>query len=478
MSNYYSEVDLSKLENSSLVSPDLLPTKKEDRHLSNKDMYIMWVGMSVLLTTFTIGSSLYPSLSVANILWAAVLGNGIVIGIMALTGDIGITYGIPFAVYLRVIYGYFGTHIPSIIRALPAVFWFGFQSFLGATAINSLLFIVTGGGWPGNFTTMIIVLILFLAVQAWTTAKGIGAISWFENMVSPVMIAIAIYMLYWILTKNGVSISEILSTPAGDVAEGQTRYSFGYAVTSCTGYWATMSLNILDLTRYYKVPEDAKTWGQRNGKLVLSQALGIIITVVFFCFIGVAAMVATGLWSPVDVIIAMNAPMILTIAALIVAALAQWSTNIAANILPPANIWANVFAPKVNFKMGCMISAVMAFAMCTWKYGNYLVTIFAYIGAGLGAIAGTMVVDYYILRKRKINVMELYKINGQYRYANNFNPCGYLAYIVGFIAGLLVLDWAFIVSCIVGGIVYFVSMRYWGAKKYNQTEIIEAFNIH
>ncbi|MDO4834730.1 MAG: cytosine permease [Bacillota bacterium] len=212
-----------------MVSPDVLPTRQEDRHLTARDMGIMWVGMSVLLTTFTIGSTLYPSLSVASILWAAGLGNFIVIIVMLFTGDIGIKYGIPMAVYLRAVYGVVGTHIPSIIRALPAMFWFGFQSFLGASAINSLLYILTDGGWPGNFVTMIIVLIIFIFVQAFTTARGINVIAWFEKLVSPLMVAIALYMLYWIMTKAGLSIGDVLSVPAGDVGDGP-KYSFGYAV--------------------------------------------------------------------------------------------------------------------------------------------------------------------------------------------------------------------------------------------------------
>lgn len=182
----HSEIEVvHEMPTSRLVAVDLMPTRLSDRHLTARDMGIMWVGMSVLLTTFTIGSTLYPSLSVASILWAAGLGNFIVIIVMLFTGDIGIKYGIPMAVYLRAVYGTVGTHIPSIIRSLPAMFWFGFQSFLGASAINSLLYILTNGGWPGNFVTMIIVLIIFIFVQAFTTAKGINVIAWFEKLVSP-----------------------------------------------------------------------------------------------------------------------------------------------------------------------------------------------------------------------------------------------------------------------------------------------------
>lgn len=468
--------ELRSLPKSRLVTPELLPTTKEERHLSAMEMFWLWVGMSVLLTTFTIGANLYPSLSIASILAAIAIGNTIVVIILCLTGDIGVQYGIPFAVYLRVCYGYFGTNIPALIRSVPAMFWFGFQSYLGAMAINSILVIITKGGWTGSFTSMLVILIIFIAVQVYTTAKGINVIAWFEKLVSPFMIIICMYILYWIMSANNITIPDIVGTPAGTVAEGQMTYSFGYAVTSATGYWATMSLNILDFTRYYKAPEE-KNWYKRNKGLMWSQFFGIVGTVVFFAFIGAAAMVATGLWNPIDVITNLNAPLAVIIVALIIAVFAQWSTNIGANILPPANIFVNAFAPKLTFAGGCVISGVIAFAMQTWKYGTVLISVCAYIGAGLGAIAGTMIVDYYILRKRKINVMDLYRIDGQYRYSNNYNPAALIAYVIGFICGLLLLEWAFLVSLVVGGFVYFILMRYWIAKKYNQTEIIENFNI-
>jgi NCS1 family nucleobase:cation symporter-1 len=356
------------------------------------------------------------------------------------------------------------------------MFWLGFQSFLGATAINSILVIVTGGGWSGSFNGMLAILVIFIGIQVVTTARGVNAIAWFEKLVSPVMVLMGLYILYWIMSENNITLLDIIQTPAGDVPSGQMQYTFGYAVTSATGYWATMSLNILDFTRYYKAPETT-SWYKRNKGLIWSQAIGVVTTMVFFAFIGAAAMVATGLWNPVDVITSMNAPTALTIIALIVAALAQWSTNIGANILPPANIFVNAFAPKVNFAGGCIIAGIIAFAMQTWKYGNFLITIFAYISGALGAIAGTMIVDYYILRGRKLNVVDLYKFDGQYRYCKNYNPAAFIAYLVGFGTALLWLDWAFLVSGILGGVVYFLLMRYWGAKKYGQLEIMERFNI-
>ena len=135
--------ELERLPKSRLVSRDLLPTTREERHISPFEFMVMWVGMSILLAVFTNAANMFPSLSIKSILCAVVLGNAITCVTLALTGDIGITHGISFVVYLRAIYGYTGTHVPSFVRALPACFWFGFQTYLGAQAINMILMKLT-----------------------------------------------------------------------------------------------------------------------------------------------------------------------------------------------------------------------------------------------------------------------------------------------------------------------------------------------
>ena len=154
---------------------------------------------------------------------------------------------------------------------------------------------------------------------------------------------------------------------------------------------------------------------------------------------------------------------------------AQWSTNIASNILPPANIFSTVFAPKITFAKGCIIAGVLAFLMQPWSLMDKVVTANLVVGIMLGGVAGMMVADYYFLRKRKLNIKDLYVEGGEYTYAKNWNPLAFVAYVIGTITGLLIPDWGFLVAMFFGGLSYYLLMRFYGAKKYNQESILVNF---
>lgn len=464
---------IQSLPKSRLVEKDLIPTTLEERNITPFVFLLMWIGISILLAVFTNAANMFPSLSIKMILAAVALGNAITCVILSLNGDIGITHGIPFSVYLRAIYGYTGTYIPSIVRAIPACFWFGFQTYLGAKAINLILNKLFG--LPSTDLIVTVIIVIFLVVQVVTTMRGIETIAKFESYVTPLMLIVVFYLLYWILTNTGMTASEIINTPAGEV-EGM-RYSFGLAVTAMTGFWATMTLNIPDLTRYLKADPTEKNWFKRNWSSIWTQWVGIIPMMCLFAFIGAASMLTSGLWDPVEFIASMNSPTPLLIAVLLLSAFTQWSTNIGANILPPANIFANVFAPKIDFAKGCIISGVLAFLMQPWRLIDKVVFVNALVGISLGAVAGTMIADYYFLRKRKLNILDLYVEGGQYTYHNNFNPIAFVAYIVGTIGGLLNMDWGFMQAGVIGGLVYYIGMKFYGAKKWNQEEILHNENF-
>ena len=463
--------ELNNLPNSRLVSKDLLPTTKKDRHISPLEFMLMWVGMSILLAVFTNAANMFPSLSIKSILLAVMVGNLITVATLAINGDIGITHGISFPVYLRAIFGYTGCYVPSVIRAIPACFWYGFQTFLGAEAINMILMKLTP--WPGTYPYVVGIIIVFLIVQSFTTAQGIDAIKKFENVVTPLMFLVVMYLLYFVLTRTGLAPSEILNTPAGEVTG--TRYSFAYAVTAMTGFWATMALNIPDLIRFVKCNPDEPNWLKRNWCSIWPQIVGIVPMMTLFAFIGAAAMLTSGQWDPIQYIAGLDAPVWLLILILLLSIFAQWSTNIGANILPPANIFSTVFAPKVSFGMGCAIAGILAFLMQPWKLIDRVVTANLVVGIMLGAVAGMMIADYYLLRKRKLNIKDFYVEGGEYTFHKNWNPLAFVAYIIGTIAGLCNPDWGFLTAMFFGCVSYYLIMRFYGAKKYNQTSMLVNF---
>jgi len=444
-----------------LTGSDIVPTVGNERKMSPLAFAATWAGMSIILTGFMLPAQMYPAMSGFSIFLAFILGCAICVVVLSLTGDIGISYGIPFAVAIRTVYGTVGTHIPSIVRAFPAMFWYGFQTWLGAYAINMVI-----TGWIG-FSNLWVWIILFAAVQIYTTAKGIKAITWFERIATPIILAIFVYMLFLSKSNFGVGIISVLQTP------GKGGMPFVLGMNAVIGYWATMALNIPDFTRSLKASRYKVSWWWRNVGSIWSQASGLIITMTFVALVGLVCAIATGEWHPVDqvmVIVGGYGPQVVLV--LIMIALAQWTTNIGANILPPAFIFANVGAPKISFKIGCIIAGVIGLLLQPWNLASQLVTVFAVISALLGSVAGTMICDYYILRRRKIDLKALYDPNGHYKYAKGFNPAGFIAFAVGCVLGMLWLDLSYFISIISSLVVYFILMKVWILKKYPQPEIL------
>jgi len=150
---------------------------------------------------------------------------------------------------------------------------------------------------------------------------------------------------------------------------------------------------------------------------------------------------------------------------------AQWSTNVAANLVPAATIFSNVGGPKVPFYVGVLMAGIIGTVVQPWNLFNVLIPFLLTIGGILSAIVGILYSDYYLLRKRRVNVPDLYESNGQYRYMNGVNMAGMLSWVVGGLAAYWLSNYSFLVGFIVGAACYYVLAKYWWFKKYPQSEI-------
>lgn len=447
----------------SLKSKDLLPTPPEQRSISTLGFLMLWIGIAVQLVTFIAGAQLYPALSPTEILLSCLIGNLIVAVLLTLMGDIGIRYGIPYTVYIRACFGYMGTHIPAIIRAIPAIFWFGFQTWMGAVALNTILEILTG------YSNLTVLIIVFGAVQVINTAMGMEAISKFEWLAAPSILVIGVILQIMLMNAHQLTFSGILST------EGQGGISFGFAVAVQMGTYITMALNAPDFTRFLKVkPENVqRSWWQANKGSFTGHSIGLIASMVLFTFIGLTSGIATGNWNPVEVMtqtLGKDNP-ILLIVCLAFVILAQWSTNISANLLPPTYIIINFFPRKINLATAAVISGVIGLLLQPWNYSEQIPAILVTITALLAPIAGIMFCDYYLLRKRRLHVDELYTPGGQYKYWKNVNPAALVAYIPAFLSALLWPDYGFLTAFALGGLLYYPLMKHWIVPRYPQPEI-------
>jgi len=470
-----------------LINDDIRPTTDAERTWSIGAMASLWVGMVVCVPTYTLAASM---ISDGMNWWQAVgtvmLGNLIVLVPMVLNGHPGTKYGIPFPVLARASWGVQGAHIPSVARALVACGWFGIQTWFGGFAIYQLLNVLTSGGLEGadlpilgiNFGEFACFL-AFWAVQLVVVYKGVESIRLLEQYAAPFLILMGLALLGWAYVKAD-GFGTMLSTPskfaAGGEKEGQFWSVFFPSLTAMVGFWATLSLNIPDFTRYAKSQRDQ----------VLGQLLGLPTTMTLFAFIGVAVTSATvvifgeAVWDPTVLLGKMGGGFAVVVS-LFALSIATLSTNIAANVVSPANVFINVAPSKIDFRIGGMITAGFGVAIFPWKLiestGNYIFTWLIGYSALLGPIGGILIVDYFLIRKTEFDLPGLYRKDGPYWYSGGFNPVAIIAFVVavlpnlpGFLVAAGAMDsaapifttlytYAWFVGFLLAGAIYYVGMK-------------------
>lgn len=437
--------------NASLQNADLLPVSQAQRTWNRWHLAALWVGMSVCIPTYMLASSLIAKgMNWWQAMLAILLGNSLVLVPMILNAHAGTRYGIPFPVFARASFGIFGAHIPSIARALVACGWFGIQTYIGGEAISAMIAIL----WPpwaelGGASQFLglglpswIAFSLFWLINVFFVWKGTESIKWMENFAAPFLLLVGMVLLFWATTTAG-GLSVILASSIHLVAEQSDIYGFSWflqiflpGVTAMVGFWATLSLNIPDFTRYSK--------NQREQ--VLGQLYGLPTTMLLFSFIGVAVTSATvilygeAIWDPVKLVVRLASELdspSLAFAAMFALALATLSTNIAANIVSPANSFANAFPQHISFRRGGLIAAILGVLLCPWLVLDvYIDWLVSYSGL-LGAVGGILIVDYWFLRHTQLDVEGLYQSHGPYRYTRGVNRCAVIALIVGIAVVLL-----------------------------------------
>ena len=424
----------------SLINADIAPTTDAERHWSVFNMASLWVGMVVCVPTYTLAAGLIQQ---GMNWWQAVgtimLGNCIVLVPMILNGHPGTKYGVPFPVLARASFGIQGAHIPSLMRALVACGWFGIQTWFGGYAIYQLVNGLIGGGlemadlpFLGVSPTELGCFLLFWVMQIAIIYRGIESIRVLETIAAPFLIAIGLALLAWAYVTAG-GFGPMLSTPSafaeGGAKEGQFWTVFFPSLTAMVGFWATLSLNIPDFTRYAKSQRDQ----------ILGQAIGLPATMTLFAFISVAVTSATvviygePVWDPTVLAGKMGGGFSVFIA-LLALAIATLSTNIAANVVSPANAIINVAPQKFTFQLGGYVTAAIGLVIMPWKLiespDGYIFTWLIGYSALLGPIGGILIADYFLLRKTELDLDGLYRHNGPYTYTNGFNIAAIVAFVV------------------------------------------------
>jgi NCS1 family nucleobase:cation symporter-1 len=409
-----------ELAASPLWNPDLAPTPPSRRTWSTYNIAALWIGMAVVITTYTLASGLMQQgMNWYQALFTILLGNVIVLIPMVLNAHAGTKYGISFPVLCRASFGVRGANVAAMLRAIVACGWFGIQTWIGGLALDALIS-AAWRGWAQIGFHVAIAFMVFWVIQVFIILKGTEGIKVLESWSAPLLLGGGIILLIWAI-RNGGGLSTILAGST-KLEQGTTAFwvLFPAALTANIGYWATLSLNIPDFTRYAK--------SQRSQ--ALGQALGLPGTMVLFAFIGVAVTSATivifgkAIWDPVELITRIGSPAVIIFGALIVLA-AQLTTNMAANVVSPANDFSNLSPKRISYVTGGLITAVIGILMMPWRlYSDAAAYIFTWLigySSLMGALGGILIADYWVVRKQQLSVRDLFLLNGRYTYSNGIN---------------------------------------------------------
>ena len=417
------------LSESPLYNEDIAPTRASDRKWGMWDIAALWVGMSVCIPTYMLASSLIQGgMNWWQAIFTIFLGNAIVLVPMVLVAHAGTRYGVPFPVLTRASFGLLGANIPSLLRAIVACGWFGIQTWIGGSAIHQMM--AAGFDWWRALPMVDLGFIGNMSLGAWigfaifwginvlVIWRGIESIRFLEKLGAPFLLAIGLGLLVWAYVRAG-GLGPMLSKPDRFADAGELLAFFFPALTGMVGFWATLSLNIPDFTRYARSQRDQ----------VLGQALGLNTTMPLFSFIGVAVTSATvviygeEIWDPVQLMGRFTSVPVVMLSMIALAA-ATLTTNLAANVVAPANAFTNLAPRRISFRAGGMITGVIGILMMPWKLladpTGYIFTWLIGYSALLGPIAGIVIADYFVLRRMELSLPDLYR-EGPYSFAGGFN---------------------------------------------------------
>jgi len=424
----------SAAEESWLWNRDLAPVSLERRSWGTYNYAALWIAMSVNIPTYLMASAMIAGgMNWKQAIFTVFLGNIIVLVPMLLNAHAGAAYGIPFPVFARSSFGVLGANVPAVLRALVACGWFGIQTWIGGEAINTMLAAIIRG-WDHPWVCFFLFWLLNLAV----ILRGISTIRFLQGITAPALLILGLAMLGWAYTKAG-GLGPMLSAPSKFQTFGEFFTFFVPSLTGVVAFWATVALNIPDFTRYAK--------GQREQ--MLGQALGLPTTMTFYSFIGIAVTSATvivfgqAIWDPVVVLSRLGNP-IAVVVAMAALLLATLNVNVAANVVSPANDFSNLYPRRISFKIGGLITCVIGLLMqpSRWlsSHGSYVMGWLVGYSSFLGSIAGVMIADYYVLRKRVISTDDLFERGGAYEFSGGFNWRAIGALGAGILVALIGLE--------------------------------------
>jgi NCS1 family nucleobase:cation symporter-1 len=413
--------DTKRIEASPLYNQDLAPVPVAERTWTTYNYAALWISMAHCIPTYMLASGLMTTgMNWWQALFTILLGNTIVLAPILLNSHPGTKYGIPFPVFARAAYGTIGSNLPALMRALVACGWFGIQAWIGGEALHTL-FTSLWSGWPaalgagflGHGTTEWISFLLFWGMNVFVIYRGMDLLRHVENWAAPYVLVMTGALVAWAIWRaNGLG--PLLAQPGTLDTFPAFWKVFVPSLSAMIGFWATLSLNMPDFTRF----------GRSQREQVVGQVVALPTTMFVFAAMGVLITSATviifgeAIWDPVKLVGRFSSPVVV-IVSMFTVVVATLAVNIAANVVSPANDFANAFPRLIDFKTGGLITGIIGILMQPWKLladpSGYIFDWLLVYSAALGSIAGVLIADYWIVRRRRLRLEDLYLADGAYR---------------------------------------------------------------
>jgi nucleobase:cation symporter-1, NCS1 family len=433
--------DYRAISSSPLYNHDLAPVPIEKRNWTTYNYAALWVSMAHCIPTYMLSSSLIgKGMNWWQALLTILLGNSIVLVPILLNSHPGTKYGISFPVFARSSYGTIGSNLPALMRALVACGWFGINAWIGGEALHTFFSAIVPG-WPtllgspvGGYTpTMWFSFLLFWALNIYIIYRGMDLLRKVENWAAPFVLIMTAILLGWALWRAG-GVGHLLNDPGRLNSWAQFRPVFIPSLTAMIGFWATLSLNMPDFTRY----------GRSQREQAIGQTIALPTTMTIFAAMSVmitsAALViypdktVDQLWDPMKLVGLFDQVWIVAISMFTVV-VATLAVNIAANVVSPANDFANAFPRWVSFRTGGLITGIIGILMQPWRLladpARYIDGWLVGYSGGMGSIAGVLIVDYWLIRNKRLKLPDLYRTQGEYTYTGGWNWRAVVATLVG-----------------------------------------------
>jgi NCS1 family nucleobase:cation symporter-1 len=467
-----------ELRASPLYNHDLAPVAIKDRTWTTYDYSALWVSMAHCIPTYMLASGMIASgMAWWQALAAILLGNLIVLAPILLNSHPGTKYGIPFPVFARAAYGTHGSNLPAILRALVACGWFGINAWIGGYALQVFLTAV----WPGwhdllgvshpawqasGFPrTQWVSFALFWGLNILIIFRGMDVLRRVERFAAPYVLVMTALLVWWAIDHAG-GLGPLLARTSYE-GQGSVWSVWVPSLTATIAFWSTLSLNMPDFTRY----------GRSQREQMIGQTIALPATMTVFAAMAIIITSASvkifghAVESPIELAASFPSKIVVAVA-MFTAVIATLAVNIAANVVSPANDFANALPKRIDFKRGGLITGVIGVAMMPWELlanpARYLTGWLGGYGAALGSVAGVLIVDYWVIRRTVLDLRSLYTETGVYRYRGGWNPAAVIATVAGFGIALLgafwpamamIYHWSWFVGFGVSAGLYWLMMR-------------------